>query len=43
MASPVPVAWFAGCTTGTPSQEDVDYPESEKVLVSNKAFLQFGR
>ena len=37
-----PCAQFSGCTTGTPSQ-DVDCPESQEVLVSNKACLQFGR
>ena len=26
--SPVPAAWFSGCITGTPSQADVDHPES---------------
>ena len=41
--SPVPAAWFSGCITGTPSQADVDHPESQEVLVSNEACLQFGR
>ena len=42
-ASPVPAAWFSGCTTGVPCQADVDRPESHEVLVSNEACLQFGR
>ena len=41
--SPVPAAWFSGCITGAPSQADVDHPESQEVLVSNKACLPFGR
>ena len=36
IASPIPAAQFSGCTTGTPSQADVDCPESQEVLVSNK-------
>ena len=40
---PVPATQFSGCTTGTPSQADVDHPESQEVLVSNEACLQFGR
>ena len=43
LASAVPAAWFSGYTTGAPSQADVDRPESQEVLVSNKACLQFGR
>ena len=43
IASPVPDAWFSGCTTGTPSQTDVDCPEAQEVLVSKEACLQFGR
>ena len=39
----IPAAQFSGCTTGTPSQVDVDRPESQEVLVSNEACLQFGR
>jgi len=39
----IPAAWFSGYTTGTPSQADVDRPESQEVLVSNEACLQFGR
>ena len=31
------------CTTGAPSQVDVDHPESQEVLVSNEACLQFRR
>ena len=40
---PVPAAWFSGCTTGAPSQADVDHSEYQEVLVSNEACLQFGR
>ena len=43
IASPIPAAHFSGCTTGTPSQADVDCPESQEVLVSSKLCLQFGR
>ena len=43
IASPVPAAQFSGCITGAPSQRDVDRPESQEVLVSNEAGLQFGR
>ena len=43
MASPVPVTWFSGCTTGTPSQADDDCPKPQEVLVSKEACLQFGR
>ena len=28
---------FSGCTTGTPSQADVDRPEPQEVLVSKEA------
>ena len=31
----------SGCTTGTPSQADVDRPEPQEVLVSKEACLQF--
>ena len=34
---------FSGCTAGAPSQADVDRPESQEVLVSIEACLQFGR
>ena len=40
---PVPAARFSGCTTGAPSQAGVARPESQQVLVSNEACLQFGR
>ena len=40
---PIPAAWFSGYTTSAPSQADVDRPESQEVLVSNEACLQFGR
>ena len=43
IGSPVPATQFPGCITSAPSQEDVDRPESQEVLVSNKACLQFGR
>ena len=43
IASPILAAQFSGCTTGTPSQVDVDHPEFQEVSVSNKACLQFGR
>ena len=43
LVSAVPAAWFSGCTTSAPSQADVDRPESQEVLVSNEACLQFGR
>ena len=39
---PVPAAQFSGCTTGAPSQANVDCPESQEVLVSNKVCLKFG-
>ena len=37
IASPVPAAQFSGCTTGAPSQVDVDRLESQEVLASNEA------
>ena len=40
---PVPAAQFSGRTTGAPSQADVDHPESQEVLVSKEACLQFDR
>ena len=43
IASPVPAAQFSGCTTGVPSQADVDHPQPQEVLVSKEACLQFGR
>ena len=39
----LPAARFSGCTTGTPSQADVDHPEPQEVLVSKEACLQFCR
>ena len=39
----LPVARFSGCTTGAPSQADVDCPEPQEVLVSKEACLQFCR
>ena len=41
--TPIPATRFSGCTTSTPSQEDVDSPEPQEVLVSKEACLQFGR
>ena len=43
IASPISATRFSGCTTGTPSQADVDHPEPQEVLVSKEACLQFGR
>ena len=40
---PVTATRFPVCTTGAPSQADVDCPESQEVLVSKAACLQFGR
>ena len=40
---PVPAIQFSGFTTSTPSQADIDHPESQEVLVSKEAFLQFCR
>ena len=37
----LPATRFSGCTTGTPSQADVDHPEPQEVLVSKEACLQF--
>ena len=37
----LPAAWLSGCTTGAPSQADVDCPEPQEVLVSKEACLQF--
>jgi len=37
----LPTAQFSGCTTGAPSQADVDHPEPQEVLVSKEACLQF--
>ena len=39
----LPTARFSGCTASVPSQADVNHPESQEVLVSNEACLQFGR
>ena len=39
----LPTARFSGCTTGAPSQADVDDPEPQEVLVSKEACLQFYR
>ena len=39
----LPPAWLSGCTTGAPSQADVDCPEPQEVLVSKEACLQFCR
>ena len=39
----LPTTRFSGCTTGAPSQADVDHPEPQEVLVSKEACLQFYR
>ena len=43
ITSPIPADRFSECTTGTPSQVDVNHQESQEVLVSNEACLQFGK
>jgi len=40
---PCPCYLVFWVTTCAPSQADVDHPESQEVLVSNEACLQFGR
>ena len=37
----LPVALLSGCTTGTPSQADVDCPEPQEVLVSKEPAYSF--
>ena len=39
----LPAAWLSRCTTGAPSQADVDHPDPQEVLVSKEACLQFYR
>ena len=39
----LPAAQLSRCTTGAPSQADVDGPEPQEVLVSKEACLQFCR
>ena len=39
----LPATRLSRCTTGTPSQVDVDHPEPQEVLVSKEACLQFCR
>ena len=39
----LPVARLSRCTTGAPSQADVDRPDRQEVLVSKEACLQFYR
>ena len=34
----LPTARFSGCTTGAPSQEDVDRPEPQEVLAKKPAY-----
>ena len=34
----LPAAWFSGCTTGAPSQVDVDLPEPQEVLAKKPAY-----
>ena len=40
---PVTATRFPVCTTGAPSQADVDHPEPQEDLVSKEACLQFCR
>ena len=37
----LPAARLSRCTTGAPSQADVDRPDPQEVLVSKEAGLQF--
>ena len=39
----LPATRLSGCTTGAPSQADVDRPDPQEVLVSKEAYLQFCR
>ena len=39
----LPAALLSRCTTGAPSQADVDCPDPQEVLVSKEACLQFCR
>ena len=39
----LPTAQLSRCTTGAPSQVDVDHPDPQEVLVSKEACLQFYR
>jgi len=39
----LPTAQLSRCTTGAPSQADVDHPDPQEVLVSKEACLQFYR
>ena len=39
----LPATRLSRCTTGTPSQADVDCPDPQEVLVSKEACLQFCR
>ena len=39
----LPAARLSRCTTGAPSQADVDRPDPQEVLVSKEACLQFYR
>ena len=39
----LPATRLSRCTTGAPSQADVDHPDPQEVLVSKKAGLQFYR
>ena len=38
IASPFPAARFSGCTTGAPSQADVDRSEPQEVLAKKPAY-----
>ena len=39
----LPTTRFSGCTTGAPSQADVDHPKPQEVLLSKETCLQFCR
>ena len=41
--SHLPAAGLSRCTTGAPSQADVDHPDPQEVLVSKEACFQFCR
>ena len=43
IASSIPATWFFGCTTGTPSQADVDCPEPQEVLAKKPACSLVGK
>ena len=37
----LPTTRLSSCTTGAPSQVDVDHPDPQEILVSKKACLSF--